>query len=89
MPKPNPVPKEGCSHEEAITYLENHIQNLDEQIETIKALYEDADKDSSLRGWAMDRAIRHYEKSKEPVDFMALQALSDKIYEYAKIKRPE
>lgn len=85
--KHNPVPAQDCTHEEAIQYLETHIENLNEKIEQIEKRYEDDEKDSSLRGWAMDRAIRHYEKSSLPVDFETLQDLSDKIYNYAKIKK--
>jgi len=86
--KLNPIPAPDCTESEAVQYLENHIKILDDKIEELNKAYEDAERDSQLRGWAMDRAIRVYEKSGE-TDFAKLATMANSLFDYANIKKPE
>ena len=72
-----PVPKEDCTKEEAIEYLSAHIDDLNKELVEVKK-----DEAKQTRAWAMDRAVRVYEKHSAP-EFETLKAMADNIYAYA------
>lgn len=85
--KPNPVPKENCTHEEAVSYLETHIQNLNEQLKESQEAYKSAEAEQQTRAWAMDRAIRLFEKNGYGGEWSAIENLANSIYEYARLRK--
>jgi len=73
-----PVPKEDCTKEEAIEYLSKHIELLNEEIHKIRS-----DDEKQTRAWALDRAVRVYEKASVPPQFTAIEAMANDMYNYA------
>lgn len=72
-----PVPKEDCTKEEAIEYLSQHIENLNKEIMAIRT-----DDAKQTRAWALDRAVRVFEKSGE-TDFVKIEAMANSMFKYA------
>lgn len=72
-----PVPREDCTKEEAIEYLSQHIEDLNNQLQTIR----DNDE-KQTRAWALDRAVRVFEKA-GPTTFTEIKDMADSMYAYA------
>lgn len=83
--KPMPIPSNDCSKEEAIEYLSNHIETLNEKIDELEKRWESSETEATQRAWAMDRAIRVFDRQQVPT-FDDLKALADNLYGYTKIE---
>lgn len=82
-----PMPYENCTQEEAVDFLRKHIEARDEEIARLKALYDDANEAAQKRAWAMDRAVRMYERNPgKPAD---LHEVAEAIREYIEIVKPD
>ncbi len=65
------------------TELQLHIEKLEKKIEDMHTHYKAEEHKSSLKGWAIDRAIRIAEVNKDQgITFESLQELSGKLVAY-------
>ncbi len=73
-----PIPSENCTKEEAIEYLSKHIEMLNEEMRKFRE-----DDEKQTRAWALDRAVRVYEKSAETPSFEAIKSMANDLYKFA------
>ncbi len=82
MPKPNPLPLENCSREEAENYLKTHIENLNEEIERLETALTTNEADKQQRAWSIDIASRFFDRVAEP-DFAKVEAFAVRVNQFA------
>lgn len=77
----NPLPSENCTKEEAIAYLQKHIEHQNDRIDELTNALRKNENERQLRAWAVDLATRNFKEA----DAAQIIALAEKYREYADV----
>lgn len=83
-----PMPKEGCTEEEKVAYLANHIEALQEQLGASEERYNNAADAKDTRAWCLDRAVRYAEQRPSLTHDVVID-IAKAFNEYVKIEKVE